>query len=208
MDVERCQSMGRSMGVGYRTGDDGSEPANDNADAPDAIDTDDINPFEAWLARSAVAASPHTHAPRLPKRKLFLLRTENDSFPWSDYERPHVRADCLPGGVNEMRPCPFVTCRWHLAVNVNEASGSFTETFPGRELTEMPATCSLDIADEGGATLEEIGDALNVTREAARLIEAKAIRKLRDLDDVNLQEHNPHATGDDHGSITVSDDHE
>src|SRR5262245_4590856 len=32
----------------------------------------------------------------------------------SEVERPRVRADCLPGGVNEERPCPWASCRYHL----------------------------------------------------------------------------------------------
>lgn len=43
-------------------------------------------------------------------------------------------------------------------------------TFPSLELEEMPATCSLDVADEGGATLEQVALLLNVTRERVRQI--------------------------------------
>lgn len=44
-------------------------------------------------------------------------------------------------------------------------------TFPTLELEEMPATCSLDVADEGGATLEQVALCLNITRERVRQIE-------------------------------------
>ena len=38
--------------------------------------------------------------------------------------------------------------------------------------------CALDVADRDGATLEEIGQILHLTRERAGQIEAKALRKL------------------------------
>jgi hypothetical protein len=125
----------------------------------------------------------------MPRHKLNLLRAQNNAFPWDQYDRPKTRGDCLPGGINGVRPCPFVSCRYHLAVNVNRESGSLSETYPGKSLDEVPATCSLDIADEGGSTLEQVGNVMNVTREAARLVEAKALKKLRDARDPLLLEH-------------------
>ena len=43
----------------------------------------------------------------------------------------------------------------------------------------MKETCSLDVADRGGLTLEEVGEILNLTREAIRLIEVRGILRLR-----------------------------
>lgn len=132
---------------------------------------------------------PVTHNPRgVTRHKLFLLRQENNVFPWEDYPRPKTRGDCVDGGINAQRPCPFASCQWHLAVNVNP-SGSFSETFEGAEFTEMPHTCALDVADEGGATLEAIGNVLNVTREAIRLVESKALAKLMTTRNQTLLEH-------------------
>jgi hypothetical protein len=42
-----------------------------------------------------------------------------------------------------------------------------------------PDTCSLDIAERGEHTLEQVGDLLGLTRERARQLEEKALRKLR-----------------------------
>jgi hypothetical protein len=63
-------------------------------------------------------------------------------------DRPKVRADCLAGGKNAQRPCPFVSCVNHLYLTVNPANGSLHYTWPGMDLSDIPATCSLDVADE------------------------------------------------------------
>lgn len=78
---------------------------------------------------------------------------------------PHVRADCLDGGVNEGRPCPWIGCRYNLP-----------------EAKAEQHSCALDIADQGGITLEEIGELLGVTRERVRQIEAIAIQRIRSRD--------------------------
>lgn len=78
-------------------------------------------------------------------------------------DRPLVRGDCLAGGLNAGRPCPWVSCFYHLAVE-NGANGT--------------ESCTLDVADRGGLTLEEVGLVMNLTRERIRQIEHRAVRKL------------------------------
>lgn len=92
-------------------------------------------------------------------------------------QRPRTRGDCLPGGSNAMRPCPFVSCKYHLAVEVT-AIGSLVHNHPGREIDELPETCALDVADRGEKTLEELGRILGVTRERARQIAEDALMDL------------------------------
>lgn len=93
------------------------------------------------------------------------------------YERPKNRNECAQG----MRPCPFVSCRHHLYLEVSERTGSIKLNFPDLDIGEMKETCALDVADRGGATLEEIGDILNLTRERIRQLEAKGLEKLREI---------------------------
>ena len=95
------------------------------------------------------------------------------------YERPLVRGDCLAGGSNAARPCPWVSCAYHLALDVSEDSGNIKWTFPGVEVADMTHTCSLDLADTDGITLDEIGAAQNISRERVRQIELSAIAHLR-----------------------------
>ncbi len=71
---------------------------------------------------------------------------------------PKTRGDCLPGGHNEARPCRWRGCYWHME--------------------NAKASCVLDVADNGGTTLEEVGEILGVTRERVRQIEAVAVQKL------------------------------
>ncbi len=93
-----------------------------------------------------------------------------------DYDRPRLRSDCL----DMPRPCPFVSCRHHLYLEVNEDTGSIKLNFPDTDLQELPETCALDVADRGGVTLEEIGEILNLTRERIRQVEAKGLERLRE----------------------------
>jgi DNA-directed RNA polymerase sigma subunit (sigma70/sigma32) len=43
----------------------------------------------------------------------------------------------------------------------------------------MAETCSLDVADKGGITLEEVGEILNLTRERIRQVEVRGLLKLK-----------------------------
>ena len=95
------------------------------------------------------------------------------------YERPKTRADCLPGGCNGARPCPWVSCPHHLYLSVNPTNGTIKLNFPDREVWELKETCALDVADRGGITLEETGVTMNLTRERIRQIENDGIEEVR-----------------------------
>lgn len=87
--------------------------------------------------------------------------------------RPQTRGECPIE-----RPCPWVSCRHHLYLDVDEATGSIKLNFPDLEPEEMVESCSLDVADRGGASLAEAGAAMNVTRERTRQLEASGLRHL------------------------------
>jgi DNA-directed RNA polymerase sigma subunit (sigma70/sigma32) len=77
------------------------------------------------------------------------------------------------------RPCPFISCAHHLYLDVNPESGAIKLNFPHLEVWEMAETCSLDVADRGGITLEEVGAILNLTRERIRQVEVRGLYKIR-----------------------------
>lgn len=96
---------------------------------------------------------------------------------------PASRAACA--GVP--RPCPFVSCRHHLYLDRTHG-GAVKLLFPEREPWEMPAawSCSLDVAERlehRGASLPQIGRALNVSMARAGQIQDEALAKLRDHPD-------------------------
>lgn len=91
------------------------------------------------------------------------------------YERPRTRGDCADGP----RPCPWVACRHHLYLDVND-TGTIILRFPDLLPEEMGASCSLDVADSGAQDLETVGHlAGDVSKEMARLVEVAALRKAR-----------------------------
>jgi len=93
---------------------------------------------------------------------------------WMDLRRPRVRRECRDG----LRPCPFVSCKYHLYLDVNPETHSIKQNFPHKEVWELEETCALDVAERGGLTLEEVGDLMNLTRERIRQMEALGVQRL------------------------------
>lgn len=91
--------------------------------------------------------------------------------------RPRSRGECR----NAARPCPWVSCKYHLYLDIVPQSGSIKMNFPDLEVWEMTETCALDVADRGGITLEDVGILLNLTRERIRQVERSGIVKLRTM---------------------------
>jgi hypothetical protein len=106
--------------------------------------------------------------------------------------RPRSRAECANGP----RPCPFISCKHHLYLDVNPATGSIKLNFPDKELWQLGETCALDVADRGGITLEEVGSIMNLTRERIRQVETRGLLKLRAIAE---DEPRTRAAGDDRG---------
>ncbi|HRH00220.1 MAG TPA: sigma factor-like helix-turn-helix DNA-binding protein [Polyangiaceae bacterium] len=115
---------------------------------------------------------------RMTKRELELGRM---MYPDSEVERPKTRVECASGE----RPCPFVSCKHHLYLDVSAKTGAIKLNFPDLEVWEMTETCALDVADKGGTTLEEVGAIMNLTRERIRQVEVKGLAKLEALKDMS-----------------------
>ena len=86
--------------------------------------------------------------------------------------RPKTRGECGD------RPCPWVSCKHHLYLDVT-AIGSLILNFPDIEPWELSETCALDVAEMDGLTLEEVGDLMNITRERVRQLEQMAMEVFR-----------------------------
>jgi hypothetical protein len=112
----------------------------------------------------------YTIPPRLRDGETLELDAETALL--LEAERPRTRGDCAGGE----RPCPWVGCKYHLAVEVS-CAGGLKLAFPGVELEDMVETCALDVADAGGATLEQCGQLLGITRERIRQVQARALQR-------------------------------
>ena len=97
-------------------------------------------------------------------------------YPERTYWRPKNRGECA----NVARPCPYVSCKYHLYIDVNPATGSIKINFPDLEVWELQHSCALDVANTGGITLEEVGEILNLTRERIRQVEVRGLLKLKE----------------------------
>lgn len=93
--------------------------------------------------------------------------------------KPKIRKDCE----NVPRPCPFVSCRYNIFLDVNSQSGNIKNVFNEfKDPIYMTFNnCVLDIVEKHGCmTLEDIGKIMNITRERVRQICDASVRKIRD----------------------------
>ncbi len=107
-----------------------------------------------------------------------VMRVGGILHPPVDIPRPRTRGECIDGA-NRERPCPFVSCKYSLYLDVNPETGSIVLNFPDLEPWELRETCALDVDDRGGVTLEEAGEAMNLTRERIRQLEIIGLMKLK-----------------------------
>lgn len=120
-----------------------------------------------------LATAPGRVLPRIIS--LRQLANGYDENPPVDVPRPKTRGDCA----EVPRPCPFVSCRHHLYLDVNDETGSIKLNFPSLEPGDLAESCSLDVADLGGMTLEDVGAIMNLTRERIRQYETRVIERLQ-----------------------------
>lgn len=114
----------------------------------------------------------------LNKVSLVSLRPWVDEEPEVEAlraERPVVRGDCEDGE----RPCPWVSCKHHLYLDVSPDTGAIKINYPDKEPHEIDNSCALDVAGRGGMTLAEVGEIMNLTRERIRQVEVRGLLRLR-----------------------------
>lgn len=119
---------------------------------------------------------------RMPQRELVIGLLMYPEMPGKDYHRPKDRSDCREG----VRPCPYVSCQFHLYLDVSWRTGAIKLNFPDLDVWEMNETCALDVADRGGTTLEDVGAIMNLTRERVRQVEIKAMAWLERFTDLEV----------------------
>lgn len=115
--------------------------------------------------RKRAVRSRSINVTRLTKK---AIREGHVPYP-EDVQRPRARGDCA----DIERPCPFVSCRYNLYLDVGP-TGSIKLNFPDLEPGELTESCALDVAEHGGETLDFVAELMNLTRERARQIEVKA----------------------------------
>jgi len=146
-----------------------ADPSDDEAFVPEVVARARARHCATATGRVRAKTIAGNHLTRVERRAAGLV-----VYP-DDVDRPRTRGDCA----SMPRPCPFVSCANHLYLDVNEESGAIKLNFPHLEVWQMAETCSLDVADRGGTTLEEVGALTNVTRERVRQIETRAVSRLR-----------------------------
>lgn len=135
-----------------------------------ALNLVQLPPVPEHRARRARSVRSRTISRRVPVRRLAV-------YP-RGVERPRTRRDCLTGP----RPCPWVSCKYHLYLDVTPI-GSVKLNFPDLEPHELPVSCALDVAAHGGLSAERLAPVMNITRERVRQVEAKALSAI-DIEDL------------------------
>jgi hypothetical protein len=111
------------------------------------------------MALAMATHPPDEASPRLPRR----LRAVEEPLP----PRPMTRGECEAGP----RPCPWVSCRYHLAVDVTATQARFIR--PELPVENMADTCALDVAVQRpeGLRQEDVAAILDLSIESIRQTE-------------------------------------
>lgn len=87
--------------------------------------------------------------------------------------RPASRGECADGP----RPCPWVSCRYHLYLDITPYGG-LTLNYPSIEPGQMEHSCALDIAAQGDHDMISVAQIMGVNDETVRVIERAAKVKM------------------------------
>ena len=77
-------------------------------------------------------------------------------------DRPTYRHQYAGGA----RPCPWIGCNYHLIWTVSKIDQMSDDKIL-KVLSEMPETCTLDVADKGGLSFRKLAIALGLSRSRA-----------------------------------------
>jgi hypothetical protein len=155
-----------------------ADVADDDDELDDALVTADgaeVPELSRKVRRRRRRTRPRSKTIAMKRLTREELRVGALMYPPVDDERPKSRGECR----EELRPCPYVACKFHLYLDVNPETGSIKINFPDLEPWELTTTCSLDVAERGGITLEEVGEIMNLTRERIRQVEVRGLLKLK-----------------------------
>jgi hypothetical protein len=145
--------------------------------SPEFGDEEQITREQRRSRRKRAVRARTISVKRMTKRELEIGRL---LYPETEYWKPRSREECAEGP----RPCPFVSCKHHLFIDVSPRTGAIKLNFPDLEVWDMGESCALDVADRGGTTLEDVGAIMNLTRERIRQVEVKALARLEALKDM------------------------
>ncbi len=165
----------------FDAADDVDATDSDNTDADEALDDGAV--IESAGDDDDAGSDPRPIVRRARAKTIAMKRLTKEElrigallYPERSYWRPKSRGECA----NVARPCPYVSCKYHLYIDVNPATGSIKINFPDLEVWELQHSCALDVANTGGITLEEVGEILNLTRERIRQVEVRGLLKLKE----------------------------
>jgi hypothetical protein len=118
----------------------------------------------------------------LPKKQL--VEPEDEVTTDLRLQRPQTREDC----VNGQRPCPWVSCKWNLYLDVGKNGKTIYLTNTNLQPEEMDYSCALDICDRGSQTYDTVARYFHTTRARVQQIEKEAAAKLKEKDVRSLLE--------------------
>lgn len=142
---------------------------------------------------SRLSLYPEKESRKACKARAKAAEDLSEELAMLDQRRPKTRADChptrqalvahLPAGhpYREHAPCPFVSCRHHLHLDVHDRGDlAGVIEFRPAEHVSIEHTCALDVADKGGLRREEMPGVLGVSEDRTRDFEQKLYRRLRE----------------------------
>jgi hypothetical protein len=152
------------------------QAANDGS--ADDADATGIAPDIARDCGRRMTLDGRTHRREVAAKRLQPLESLSmESSEYPEAKRPRTRGECP----KENGPCPFVSCSHHLYLDVNPETGAIKLNFPHLEAWEMAETCSLDVADRGGLSVEDMAAAMNLSEASIRNTESDALRSMKEF---------------------------